>query len=175
MKFVLILNVANQEHEGKIFTVKKYRSSNKQRKRRISLVMNERIEWNVIRQPLHKNRALWEGLLILDRTRKQNCRSKKLNELYDCLNTFWKRRSKTGKWKLFQRLSWMNTDYINQFMFSIYVFNLCVLSALRCSSLKFSLLLLPRLIFRGFLHLNFSNFFNSSYMLFPAFCPVAHH
>ena len=34
IKFVLILNEANQEHERQNFTVKKYRSSNQQRKRR---------------------------------------------------------------------------------------------------------------------------------------------
>ena len=33
----------------------------------------------------------------------------KLNKMQDCLEDFWKRRSKTGKLKLFQPLSWMNT------------------------------------------------------------------
>ena len=86
-KIVLILNVANQEHERKNFTVKKYRSSNQQRERRN--FTSDEWTYRMERHPTavaQKPCALQNGrgkvcfcLLssgIYFRTRKQKCRSK---------------------------------------------------------------------------------------------------
>ena len=60
IKFVLILNVANQKYERQNFTMKIIVRPISNANDEISLMMNERTEENVMREPLHKTRALWK-------------------------------------------------------------------------------------------------------------------
>ena len=68
---------------------------------------------------LKKGLLMFAQLRIFFKTRKQKFRPKNWTKRKIAFQDFWKRRSKTGKWKLFQRLSWVNIEYINQFIISV--------------------------------------------------------
>ena len=107
IKFVVILNVANQEHERQNFTVKNIVRSIGNTNDEGSLMMNERTEENVIRT---KIRTLWKmaenwrfaSVYSVEELQQTKIPLIKLSEMWDCLKIFWKRRTKTGKLKVFQ-------------------------------------------------------------------------
>ena len=109
IKFVLILNVANQEHERQNFTVKNIVRSISNTNDEGSLMMNESTEENIIRIKIlallrNGRENICFCLLswrICLKTRNKNT-AHKTKQNVRLLENFLKQRTKTGKLKVFQ-------------------------------------------------------------------------